>query len=360
MKFATPTFAITELAKASIVLFLICACLSRVRAEEYELSGTVSYFDLNHNFTRRLEGIREFQVSVRGCAWRIETRERQRTGDGQQLSWTLASTNGADIFEVLHSSDKAMLANVRSNAVPVDSDDESVRYIWLGFASKCYFDSVKDGMVPPLYDVNTSEMFQPDLRIKETYRTWPDPPTLPVQINFMHDGYRQVQTADGKSITNQLPTPFDAGYLNAKYTTGEFTNVDGRYFPTTAHFEMFDFSQDGQKLILEKSFEIKLESVKLKCSVEQFLPELPRGTPVNDYRLMREKGVKKPISYVSSGAGFLSVEGVEGIGKAQVSAASEVHKPSRVIVLALIAIPTLIAIAVFISNWKRRKNVSPQ
>lgn len=296
--------------------------LSAISQEmEFELGGELAFNHFGLNGELQSAGKRRFRVFVQGDKWRIET-ERVGESKGQALRWTMASLGDGQIFQVGYFTNRATIANADLEAVPTISMDHSAAFLWLGFVSRPYFESLTNDMAFPVWTTSSLDISRRNERMKTTWSYLDGLPGFPSEIVFHHGPYWRGRTRDGVPVETPIGPPFEDGFVNAEYKVTGSTNSHGLVFPLSFIFRVTlpDFSGKGGKeplLTIRTLVNGRLDAFAAKPSIDEFLPDLPPGAGVLDRRLRYDEPPAEAVTYGVMNGRWLSLADLRETYKTQ-------------------------------------------
>jgi RNA polymerase sigma factor (sigma-70 family) len=205
---------------------------------------------------------RDFEVFVTDCVWKVKVYLIGNT-NFNYFSTTYDGTN-IIYFDPVSSSAQARLSQramekytsesarnpnaspnitnvlgscvIEPGPVPRSRSSTANAYIWLAFASGCYFKTPTNGAALDLNAIESNGAFFS--RRQETpvkYVLNSAPPFLPIEAEYISTNLLALSTS-GQLLQVPIPPVLRAGFVSASLKSQGFTNVDGQTFPTK--FEM--------------------------------------------------------------------------------------------------------------------------
>jgi len=205
---------------------------------------------------------RDFEVFVTGCTWKVKV---YPIGNAN-FDYFLTTYDGTNIiyFDQVSSSAQARLSEravekyaselarnknpspnitnvlgscvVESSPVPRSRSSTANAYIWLAFASGCYFKNLPNGVALDLNAIESPGAFfsrRQETRVQYVLNS--APPFLPVEVEYISTNLLNLSTS-GQLLQLGMPPALRKGFVSASFKSEAFTNVDGQTFPTK--FEM--------------------------------------------------------------------------------------------------------------------------
>jgi hypothetical protein len=220
--------------KLLLIIVLTLARASWLFAGEYEVDGQLEQTIYNFDGSVATFHKSQFTVFVRDCAWLVRTTQSNTNGKPVAASET-ACVNGKEIYDVSgriengnapagRGSRSLNMASIVSNNVPIGkTEGYVVCHIWEMFASGCYFKSLTNNWLTPVYDLNTSADSMPYLKLKAQWELIDGPGSLPRSVVY----YR------------------DDNSIDATYTATGVTKVGAIKIPSGFVFERRNFNRGG-------------------------------------------------------------------------------------------------------------------
>lgn len=171
--------------------------------------------------------------------------------------------------------------------------------VWLAFISGAYLNADKERELPRMWiDPGRSVTFKPISKwdLKDS------PPYISESIKFSNNG-RVENYRDGKVVLREFAPPYEAGYLDAKYSLIQSTNISGITLPLKFSLNRYTKKQSAssaEDLKLLTSVTGVVHRIDMKCSIEKFTPELSVYTLVADYRVVGsgDPDTPRPLRYM--------------------------------------------------------------
>lgn len=182
--------------------------------------------------------LREFEVLSDNCAWKI----RVVLVGNTNFDSFIYSYDGTNLLQYsipgsARAKGGAMASvTVEASAVPATVTSAAGEYLWLAFASGCYFKGQTNDRAlsfeRPKSKYGVVRRFEVSCRVAPSS----SPPYLPTAIDYVSTTQATVVQDDGTlGVVALTPSFGDGGYTSAEFKSGGFTNVQGLSFPT--HFE---------------------------------------------------------------------------------------------------------------------------
>lgn len=220
--------------------------------QDFEVSGsmTVASFTLNRKVTQH------FEIAVNGCRSLIlSSNTDAHTGYLEMRpAGFVAMTNETDrvsvevgieegtTYRLTRFSGKGGVKTAASiDAFDVPADEVSgINYLWLAYASSCYFKTQTNDLLKPIWTLDDSELKKQHFKVKANWSLNENMPFLPRNVRYYSDGKRRYRTG-GIASTNLAPPPYDHGFTNFTYEELSSTNAAGIEVPTEFRFIRYGF-----------------------------------------------------------------------------------------------------------------------
>jgi hypothetical protein len=199
---------------------------------------------------------REFEVWVEDCAWTV----RMTLIGNPGLRYFLSSFDGTNTVYVARTTEQAHdrmqkalqtgsgaskaqrllpSCTVEIARAPRSISSDGGAHVWLALASGCYFSALRNGKALEINPVPGQSA--PPFTRREVpcrYHLSSTPPYLPTDLEYFWTN-RAFVGPDGVVLSQELPTPFRAGFTATHLRSSQFTNLNGLSFPT--EFEIREF-----------------------------------------------------------------------------------------------------------------------
>jgi len=299
-------------------IILPLAVFSVAKGQDFEAVGTLesrSYLGTNI-FS---EFIYDFQFSVSDCQWFLHAKIRESRMGGilqtNNFDYIEAGFDGRQVYSVTsletfaknHPNPQAhnvAVGDLSEGSVPVDLNP-FINDLWLGFGSSCYFASLTNSWLYPVYLTReAAKTVNGRFAVKGFWNLLPGEKSLPSSVVFTFE-------FEGKVSKQNYETWMK--HTNAVFAVEQYTNVDG--FVTPTEFMVNLYNQDGS-LLRESRVSA---SVSKKTSREaSFIPKLPGKTPISDQRFANPSNPDLTVDYESTN--WPAIESVAPIHQMQVKA----------------------------------------
>ncbi|HEU5070192.1 MAG TPA: hypothetical protein VFV96_07250 [Verrucomicrobiae bacterium] len=216
----------------------LCLLYSTVvgQGAEYLIQGEFSYQVIT------LEGARpalhrKFEVVNNGCQWRINI---DLTASPHLGTFVYAYDGTNLVYYTVKRGKEVKIGagTIEASPVPQTLTSAGGEYPWLAYASSCYLKSVSNSSIFSLEAARSSDGRSRRFTMPAHIELNDDLPGLPRLIEYLARS-RSLLNTNG-AITEPVPTSSqEATYVNARFTSGEFTNVSGLSFPTQFEFRRY-------------------------------------------------------------------------------------------------------------------------
>lgn len=169
-----------------------------------------------------------FTAEVSGCDWLIRTVPLGK-GPDDTLDYTEMHHRHGEIkmiYAFISKTNKSVtniIVKVEGNDVPED-DGSTISHLWLGYASACYFASVTNGLLKPVWMLDDGDLRFENFQVQGNWILNNSAPKLPDSVVYFSDGNLRLKRGGGERLTLKAPGPFSSGYTNAIYTVLGWTN----------------------------------------------------------------------------------------------------------------------------------------
>jgi hypothetical protein len=273
---------------AKCLLIATCALNETCRGVEYEVKGRVNQAIYESKDNSNLTSA-SFTIFVRDSSWLIETIETNEAGSitereigassdgilyeceqwiGRQTVQPMAANQTNRINPYVTPSPP--LAFIWSNSVPVGKTDSAVAgHLWLMFASRSYWPSLKTDQLIPVFDWQASTAAGgQDIRVKASWNLIDGLGSLPKEVRYLGHW----------------------GETNATYKITGSKHVGGIEVPTGFEFEQLRLGPLNEntlshEMVVAKHVDVTITEVNPNCSKQDLLPNPNSSTIVIDWRL---------------------------------------------------------------------------
>jgi len=176
---------------------------------------------------------RHFELLFDHCQWKITVtlEESPSTGpwvyqyDGTNLvTYTAAGAGG--VTNISGSLEHSEVPHVESAA--------GGEYVWLAFASSCYFEHATNGYAVALQELRSPSGLCRRFEVPAEVKLFTAPPHLPEEVRYKTESLFFLRD-DGTTESVPLAAPFSNGFASAELRSSAFSNVNGFWFPS--HFQ---------------------------------------------------------------------------------------------------------------------------
>jgi len=301
-KFAASVSAVILLA-GNLFLFS-----NNVVATEFEVDGVLTFQQIGANNKIISEQKENFEVSVKDCQWFIVTEPNPESA--KIIRYEIGGENGT-IYQVAYFDKKAIDPNSQNTAIGLIENDvvpeniagNRITELWLAFASSCYLDGAKSGMLKPIYRMPDPSMRSEDWEDTAKWRRFDDAPHLPQEVVYW---YENIIGMNGTNrVVIKPPPPFEKGFTRASYNVDSVTNIGGLTLPLNFSSKEYFLMPRGQTADLEVEGLVQgtVTDVKTVCERTSFIPELTEATYIDERRFNRMPKPVEALAYmVTNGA----------------------------------------------------------
>ncbi len=305
------------------------------RAVEYEVKGKIHEIITDYNAPEQ-DYTNDFTVYVRDCSWLIQTTESDAKGN--EWKREVGSSNGKEIYEA-----NAGQAFISDNGIPVELLDMGMDgHLWLMFASRCYWGSLHDDQLTPIYDWHASIGANPNLKVTAEWNLLNGPGSLPREVVYLGEW----------------------GETNGLYRITGTTNVGEMLISTGFIFEerfVGPLAPNSfvHEMTLRKRVEAEVTSVSAVCSRKDLVPaRASKRTVIVDWRLPALDN-HIPSYIISDTQKWPSIEEATKIaGPIILGNAQKPVEPTpqkRAMVLWLLCFSVLLGPIVMLYNWSKSR-----
>jgi hypothetical protein len=287
LKVKLPLYSI----KIWLLLPLVFGLVFSGLAAEFEVEGYAVYdlysgHDIEQSFTN------SFVVSVRGSEWQIVT-------------WPLGSSDrlecakDTDCLRTLNATFNGgtNASRIWANAAIVEQRDlpslcdPFLRTLWLTYCSSAYLHSATNSEIEPIWTLDNPILQSNGFRMLGKWLLSETPPYLPVEVNFLNDGfYRGYDRNKKQPVEIKLRPPYDAGYTCAVFRATSFTNMDGLLIPLGFLFKTSQTPLSPQvtpDMPRDVMFG-EVQTVKAQSSIQLFRPKYQGEVSIHDYSVIEK------------------------------------------------------------------------
>jgi hypothetical protein len=304
-----------------LVIFLVFP-LWKTKAQEFTAEGEVVYkifYGLGGTVSFQLH--KHFLIKRNGDQWFIQTSSltnkykdeqadvyfyREAGCDGTNIFWLSKNDINPSTNQTIQADDQKPVdveATITAGIAP-NFNYNLIAPVWLAYASKPYFDKVKDGKVKHA-DYVSDEVFFNET-VPAEWQISPEAPEFIHSITYHHDGMTLKRTVDGEEKV-AYPKPYDHGFVGARFISGEYTNVDGFSIPMQFKLAIIIPSTESTNgFKVAASVEGRLTRFSKQVDIESFYPEIVGKALVTDNRFLN-KGMKDFAYVAKQGEPWLQV-----------------------------------------------------
>lgn len=264
-------------------------------AQNFEAEGRITYtvFGGGAGFaaeTSSMSFTNRFWVAVDGCRYKISVDQ----GNGNRCEAAFDSGELYEFFTMKSGSNDSYTCLIDTNSIPPD-DGRTLNYLWLAYASSCYFSAVKTNRLTPIWMLDDPDLLAQSFSVQASWQTESDLPHLPVAVFYLSDGIHRALSSDKRHIEFRYPPPFAQGFTNAVYTALATKVVGTLVLPTRFVFTRY-YVQDPQHLSVLNVTEGDALSLREGTAKPPFRPSSKGQVFVIDKRF---RGSDKPVPVIS-------------------------------------------------------------
>ena len=305
-----------------IFLVLLAFDTRKVSAQKFTAEGEVVYkifYGMGGKVSYQLH--KHFLIKRNGAQWFIQTSSlndkykdeqadvyfyREAGCDGTNVFWLSKNNINPSTNQTTQADDKKPVdveATITAGIVP-NYNYNLISPVWLAYASKPYFDKVKDGKVKHAEYVSDEEFFNET--VPAEWQISPEAPEFIQAITYHHDGTTLKRTPDGEEKVT-YPKPYDRGFVGPRFISDEYTNIDG--FSTPMHFKLDIIEpsiESTNGFEVAASVEGHLTGFSRQVDIQSFYPEIVGKALITDNRFLN-KGMKDFAYVAKQGGPWLQV-----------------------------------------------------
>jgi hypothetical protein len=312
---------------------------SSAPAFEYQAEGYLHCLPVNAPNAASNAYDRLFSVQVRDNSWQLVVEDLRPTN--QRSREIVGSTNNTEMFGLQVTAGGQESATVESNRIPWDVELYA-RFVWLGLCSHAFLQDAPD-LPPPMMNVHAGEN---ERKFRASWVRFEKPPHLPGSAVYLNPGFILTPGAREGDEVMRAGGAYASGYTNGAYQVLSSTNLGGLRLPTYWKWEQFAPSPaagNPAALTVTERIECRVTSIKLGCSLTNFLPPA-RDALVVDYRLAKAKPSRPMVSYVVRDGRWISAEEVRRVPEKRPFVMPKTRRHPWVILLLTLAaiLPTVV------------------
>ena len=233
-----------------VILLILLDFVGSSFASSYSVKGHFTYqlYTFNKQGAEIAEKPLErvFDLSVEDCSWKMKIVLVGNTNydyfsyvyDGTNLYYSSKFLpNTADrLLKSKNSEQHTSFTNlleamaVESGAVPRTITSAAGEYVWLAFASGCYFQGLTNNMATCLKSIRSRSGLMQRYQVPCHFSLSPLPPYLPMHVQYLKTNIESLGD-DGKLVSHDLQPPFQGGYIRSEFTATAVTNFGMYQFP---------------------------------------------------------------------------------------------------------------------------------
>ena len=256
---------------------------------------------------------REFEVVVNGSEWSVKV---VLVGNKEFDSFVSSydGTNLVSYFVLAKKVAASAAGTVEQVPVPHTATSAAGEFAWLAFASGRYFMGLTNHAALSFRLLKSPGGLVRRYEQPCRFTLRPEPPHLPTRVEYLLNQLVFL-TDEGKTVTQSLAPPFEAGYVAAEFSASAFTNAGGLWLPTEFQYNGYQ-PRPGAKAASDLLCTLRVRGFATSVSVgEASWAGLPRGKVFLEDRRVPEAGVLYPITN-----GTVPLAGSEEVAKARVRA----------------------------------------
>jgi hypothetical protein len=216
-------------------VILLLGSFSRVEARAgYSARGMLTYDVPNHPPVLR----RHYCISVSECLWQIQV-TLDDSKDFISFNYQFDGTNNLGYALMTKSGPDIGSGLVEPGPVPRTWTSAGGEYVWLAYASGCYFRLRNTGSAMSLSDLRSPNNKTLRYEVPADWVCSSNAPFLPISILYHHTADLTLDD-DGSVQSTQLPPEFASGFVHARYTATALTNVDGLALPIEFDYTIYE------------------------------------------------------------------------------------------------------------------------
>ena len=289
----------------------VSCCAKQTLAQEFEVYGDMILQSIMPGGGPGGWKVKKnFKIAVSGCKALMFT-SNENASVSSQMSFDSGTIYQMESF-FDHRGVVTLVTNAGSivnYAIP-SADSSGINYLWLAYASGCYFASLTNDFVRINWGLSPYLMGMPDITpVKALWKLSKYPPALPIEIEFLNNGVLQGNDNSGNQTVIPASPPFDQGYTNNFFEQIGTTNVTGMEIPTGFRYICYCIYQNKlqPRLIVTSSNNL----VKAGASVALFRPVYKERVSISDFRFKDASFPVKVIRYFNEKGRWRNQKAVE-------------------------------------------------
>ena len=224
----------------------LCTSARHSTAQNFEVDGRIRYkvFGAGAASAGQISSMiftNRFSVAVDGCRYRILVVDQD---NGNRCEAAFDGSELYEFFSMKSEVNDSYTCLIDTNSIPPD-DGRTLNYLWLAYASSCYFSVVKTNRLTPIWMLDDPNLLDQDFNVKAFWQTQTGLPHVPVAVFYLSDGIVRALSSDKRHIEFRYPPPFDQGFTNAVYTALATEAVGNLVLPARFVFTRY-YVQDPQ------------------------------------------------------------------------------------------------------------------
>lgn len=258
----------------------------------FEVKGKLIYngfFQSECVYSNRMD----FRVVVDGCRWLISTLD-QRAG----FTATTAFEGGIsyNLNTWVKGSSNIYAAIIEAEEVP-SGNASAISYVWLAYASSCYFKNLKTNFIVPLRILDDPHLRDEGFKMEGRWSISSELPYLPLRVEYLNDGVvRAYDFKNKERVTFPYRDPYNKGHIDADYLVLEKTNIGGITLPAKFIFKTYALppfvstNDHPTNLMVRSEIEVSEVTVSLSPNLQSFRPQFSGMVNYTDKRISRPDG----------------------------------------------------------------------
>jgi hypothetical protein len=244
-----------------------------------------------------------FSVAVDGCRYRILVVDQ---GNGNRCEAAFDNSELYEFFSVKSGVNASYTCVINTNNIPPD-DGRTLNYLWLAYASSCYFSAVKTNRLTPIWMLDDPDLLDQGFDVKAFWQTQTGLPHVPVGVFYLSDGIVRALSSDKRHIEFRYPAPFDQGFTNAVYTASATEMVGNLVLPARFVFTRY-YVQDPQHLSVLNVTEGEALNLREGTAKPPFRPTFTGQVFVIDKRFRGLDNLVPTITYHVTNGNWLTTD----------------------------------------------------
>ena len=127
--------------------------------------------------------------------------------------------------------------SLENSEVPHVESSAAGEYVWLAFASSCYFEHATNGYAVALQELRSPSGLCRRFEVPAMVKLFQAPPYLPEEVRYTTESQLFLRD-DGTTESVPLAAPFTKGFVSAEFRSSGFSNVNGLSFPSRFQYRV--------------------------------------------------------------------------------------------------------------------------